>query len=1819
MSGVSASDLKLPEEIQFLSWVAGGAWPRGSENGMFALADAWDEAGSGLAGVVANVEEVVKDILGAYSSQSDNSTLARTLKSLTDESEDVSLQKIAEAMKQISKSCDKVGCAIEENKWMIIIGLLQLVIEIAWALSNPVTAVTVPAKIALYKLIFQWLKVLLWEMLKGAISAMLIQMVLNSLLQAGQMAAGHRENFDTQSFGAYALGGFMGGAFGGLFGKIGGDLFKQLGKQFTGSAFDGMWQRIATGFVAGGAGGVGGMIGGGLSNQIIYGQPFELDPRMFASGFGAGLSGGARGVRAPKVSVHMDVNPKLSAGSLAGGPPSLAPSGSRAGLTPEGPHSRVPSPSVDGSSIGRTGDGGGSNASVHSSGDGAGSVQHDQQSSVQVHGAGEGDSSSMSTHDLDGTGFRDTSSLNSSTSTSGDMQILDTGSNYGDKTGNLHVSTPTDGSGASPINENVNSPKSAQVSDVAPGALAASHSSAQSNAAGRSDVGLSNTRQSGGTPVAKPSSVANLSASSPSSPSSSNSSSPVGSHAQPSSSSPVARSNASAFSGTDGSVVQTKTNTAPVPTKVSAENGSPVTRSVANTPDTPKTPEAPKTPDRPKSIAESVRSDRTGSTKTVASGNSDVTVRSTASETVPVPEKTDAGSVAGVKVTETAQGSEGSGLWRALTEERWRMVDSSLTAPVWPGLRGFIHQIMPLTEFRDWLSNRPSSAVPHEVYRPHQGNDLPVRDHYGWEPSGAKDGDADGKPVAGKPNLLSRNVHWYTEKERAPHRFTVGEDLTWKKVGDGDDAPSAGKKSDASTRSGDSAEEPKGATPPEVTPVENLVGDDGDITTTMPRYGPLLKRWGENEAQTMRTVVVDHDGNWYISAVEHESFHNAGVYAAFEAQFVKGKMTAVLDWAGAYEIAPARTRKVLTDLGLYETVEHFDRGGRKYSDEDKANWYAAEPTPSDKSHAEGAESTGGTDKEYDTEGPLEGGVKWDDIADLGDEPKTLSKIDWADADIANVKVAVLGDKTTAHYIWRAGDGTTTENSRWRQLSADGDGVVEKDFTGDISDVLSDPRLTEFAVPADTDIVVKKTSRPDHGDDDDALGAAGRRDGSGEGRDRDLLTVPPPREDGSAEPDSAPVPPKDPAATAKHFEDQAREILDQHRRQADEWSERTTEDLTELLKGAAHHDDPARAEDYRRAVGAAVELILREDGKTAYQTQVMGTMAMHAGPIRMAAGEGKSLVFMATAMLMASSGDGPVHVYTTRDTLADKAFADFSKTLKKYGFEIGRLRSDSLPEGLTPDLDPAAPPKPTIYVGTVSDGVFGRMRGIEVPGKRALIDEIDEALGGSSSFILADRGGVASEHVTTTVNDAQKFLSKHLADGTLTLEHFGKTDERVGPAKLTPEGVKVVEELLRAGGPRGPKGLDPQQLAEQVRAVEMAATARWEYPEQDSYIIDEKNQRVVIIDKVSHKVMADAKTSTESRWNGGLAQAIEAKHGLPVRSDTGSAQSMTAKEFFAQYYDKVTGASGTPDGAAAVLAQLGAPEIVSIPRNKDSRLTILDTVAAVDQPTKHRMIADEIIAAHRDRPDPRPILMIANRNSEVAAVSDLLGPTVKHVRVDADQFLAWGEHAEGNLLKLLDVAGQSGSVLLINRQGGRGVDIFIDKLIDKAGGLHVLVTSKSDLRDIDIQAESRAARNGQQGSARYYMAADDELFAHSPDHQISVIQYRDAVADHHAAVATHTKSAADLDAAVAAHDAAVTARDTADTEHQHLLAESTTATARFEAANADYEAARAALAVTDAADRAPPAERAGGSTRAAVAAAEAARDAARDASDAAAAA
>ncbi|WP_157187612.1 helix-turn-helix domain-containing protein [Nocardia vinacea] len=551
-------------------------------------------------------------------------------------------------------------------------------------------------------------------------------------------------------------------------------------------------------------------------------------------------------------------------------------------------------------------------------------------------------------------------------------------------------------------------------------------------------------------------------------------------------------------------------------------------------------------------------------------------------------------------------------------------------------------------------------------------------------------------------------------------------------------------------------------------------------------------------------------------------------------------------------------------------------------------------------------------------------------------------------------------------------------------------------------------------------------------------------------------------------------------------------------------------------------------DARKSMIATTEIIRRgtisdavPGGMVLRVEQAEGVYALDKRPVEMKPGEGKSLMFMAAAMQRAVR-HGECLLVTTTDGLAHREFTRYRQLLTEFGIDV--FRADQQ-KGFGPITDG----RPAVVVAT-GETVGHLCNAGHRPPRQALIDEMDGIIDRGERQFLRSEGveQAAPEATAREVLAAHDFLADALQKGALSHEDFGLTRiiEEVdrypdgtpevefwydGRAELTPGGRAKVEAL--PGGKQWLEGLGLSRL-------ETAAAAEFTCRKSTHYVMDAG--KIVIIDQGEHGLQRNPNTSSESRWSAeqgkaSLAQAVEAKeiraaeairmsaeqHQIVVRADADSAKSINAVEIYRtggrpedRFFDEVTGASGTLADLNPVLEKIyGLEEAHQVDRSREQRLMEGAPEVVANTRAKLSTIAE---GAHRvwQGGHGRSQEILCHRNDlvdrQVQALLRQGVPREAIEAVDADRIAGWGTGWESELQKIFDAAGEQGKILVINRQGQRGVDISVSEAVQAKGGMFVWMTEVPEQSYIHEQAKNRTARNGDRGAAQALISPQDAL-------------------------------------------------------------------------------------------------------------------------------
>lgn len=510
----------------------------------------------------------------------------------------------------------------------------------------------------------------------------------------------------------------------------------------------------------------------------------------------------------------------------------------------------------------------------------------------------------------------------------------------------------------------------------------------------------------------------------------------------------------------------------------------------------------------------------------------------------------------------------------------------------------------------------------------------------------------------------------------------------------------------------------------------------------------------------------------------------------------------------------------------------------------------------------------------------------------------------------------------------------------------------------------------------------------------------------------------------------------------------------------------------------------------------------------FDVQLVGGMVLHDGKItEMRTGEGKTLVATLPAYLHALSGKG-VHVVTVNDYLAQRDSAWMSKI---YGF-LGLTTGVSV-SGME-HADKKAAYAADITYGTNNEFGFDYLRdnmafSAEEKVQRelnfAVVDEVDSILIDEARTPLVISGAVKENselHLTF------KDIAKQLERG----EHKNKDEEEEGDYSvdeknrsihLTERGHQRVEEILIRDGilPEN-ESLYSATNIQLIHYLNAAVRAHALFQKDVNYIV--KDNQIVIVDEFTGRTMPGR------RWGEGTHQAIEAKEGVPIQSESQTLASITFQNYF-RLYETLSGMTGTADTEAPELLQIYNLEVVVVPTNKPMiREDHTDHVYLTAEEKYEAVVEDVKDCIARQQ----PVLVGTASIDASEVISKILQKNkIKHEVLNA-------KHHE-NEASIISRAGMPGAVTIATNMAGRGTDIVlggnleaeltaaadaseedINKIKDdwrqrhnkvlEAGGLHVVGSERHESRRIDNQLRGRSGRQGDPGSSRFYLSLEDDL-------------------------------------------------------------------------------------------------------------------------------
>ena len=520
-------------------------------------------------------------------------------------------------------------------------------------------------------------------------------------------------------------------------------------------------------------------------------------------------------------------------------------------------------------------------------------------------------------------------------------------------------------------------------------------------------------------------------------------------------------------------------------------------------------------------------------------------------------------------------------------------------------------------------------------------------------------------------------------------------------------------------------------------------------------------------------------------------------------------------------------------------------------------------------------------------------------------------------------------------------------------------------------------------------------------------------------------------------------------------------------------------------------------------------VVREAGVRAlgmrhFDVQLIGGMTLHDGKIaEMRTGEGKTLVATLPAYLNALP-DHSVHLVTVNDYLAGRDAAWMGPLYEFLGLTVGVVRS-----GQSAEEKKAAYGCDVVY-GTNNEFGFDYLRdnmafsmADKSQGKLAfaIVDEVDSILIDEARTPLIISGAVED---SSELYEAINRLIPKLTPEVEEQEGDFTVDEKQRSIELTESGHEKVEGMLiEAGLLQEDDSLYAATNLGLLHHVHSGLRAHVLFQRDVEYIVQEG--QVVLIDEHTGRTMPGRRLSE------GLHQAIEAKEGVKIQSESQTLASTTFQNFF-RIYDKLAGMTGTADTEAFEFRQIYGLDCVVIPTNVPMRRDDLNDLVYLTREEKFEAIIEDVRACI----DTGAPVLVGTASVET---SEELSQAFKKHKIDHKVLNAKYHEQEAEIIAQ---AGRPGVVTIATNMAGRGTDIVLGgnleaelasqgKTLDEAtrerltadwqarhdavieaGGLHILGTERHESRRIDNQLRGRSGRQGDPGVSRFYLSLEDNL-------------------------------------------------------------------------------------------------------------------------------
>ena len=473
------------------------------------------------------------------------------------------------------------------------------------------------------------------------------------------------------------------------------------------------------------------------------------------------------------------------------------------------------------------------------------------------------------------------------------------------------------------------------------------------------------------------------------------------------------------------------------------------------------------------------------------------------------------------------------------------------------------------------------------------------------------------------------------------------------------------------------------------------------------------------------------------------------------------------------------------------------------------------------------------------------------------------------------------------------------------------------------------------------------------------------------------------------------------------------------------------------------------------------------GMFPYDVQVMGGIVIHQGNVaEMNTGEGKTLTATMPVYLNALSGQG-VMLVTTNDYLAKRDADEMGQVYEFLGLTIRIPFSEDDDEELTPEDKREIYSADIVYTTNSGLGFDYLIDNLASSDDKkympefnfVIVDEVDSVLLDSAQTPLVISGsprvqsnfyGIIDTLMTTLV-EGQDYIFKEEKD----------------EVWLTTKGAKVAESFL------GIDHLYKEEHAVFARHLVYAIRAHKLFTKDKDYVI--RGNEMVLVDKGTGRLLE------QTKLQGGLHQAIEAKEHVKLSPETRAMASITYQSLF-KMFNKISGMTGTGKVAEKEFIETYNMSVVRIPTNRPRQRIDYPDNLYITLPEKV-YASLEYIKEYHAKGNPLLVFVGSVEMSQLYS-SLLLREGIAHNVLNANN--------AAREAQIISESGQMGAVTVATSMAGRGTDIKLGKGVAELGGLIVIGTERMESQRIDLQIRGRSGRQGDPGMSKFFVSLEDDV-------------------------------------------------------------------------------------------------------------------------------